>query len=143
MKIEGFTVTTEDLARLPLAFRFYGTRETVTDDAGEERPHPNRWSLVREVRALADGAAYTLPDFDLPRTESGRWRFFYPVPVMPDGREVWHAGAEITFPARASRPSAVRCLSRDSCSGILSAKAVSRRGSQPFEFGHALMILEK
>jgi hypothetical protein len=99
MRVKGFTITpTDPDAERAALFRFYGTRETVTDDAGEERPHPNRWSLVREVRALVDGAAYTLPDFDLPRTEPGRWRFFFPVVVMPDGREVWHADAEITFP---------------------------------------------
>src|SRR3712207_7059784 len=31
-------------------------------------------------------------------TEPGRWRYFYPVPVMPDGRELWHADEEITMP---------------------------------------------
>jgi hypothetical protein len=98
MKITGFTITPEDPAGCARAFRFYGTRETVEGDGGTERPHPNRWELVREVRAVADGETYTLPDFDLPRTEPGRWRFFYPVPVMPDGGEVWHADAEITLP---------------------------------------------
>ena len=99
MKIQGFTVTPQDPgAESATAFRFYGTRETVTDESGAERPHPNRWSLVREVQTVTEGGAYTLPDFDLPRTEPGRWRFFYPVPVMPGGREVWHADDEITFP---------------------------------------------
>lgn len=98
MKIKGFTVTPErDPAELATAFRFYGTRETITGAAGEERPHPNRWQLVREVRTVTEGGRYTIPDFDLPRTEPGRWRFFYPVPVI-DGREVWHADEEITLP---------------------------------------------
>jgi len=101
MRVQGFSITTEDPAACADAFRFYGTRETVTDDAGAERPHPNRWRLVREVRAVRDGADYTLPDFDLPRTEPGRWRYFYPVPVMPGGREVWHADGEIMLPRAA------------------------------------------
>lgn len=98
MKINGFTIEPSEPEKCARAFRFYGTRETVTDAGGEERPHPNRWELVREVRAEQEGGRYTLPDFDLPRTEPGRWRYFYPVPVMPDGREVWHAGEEITVP---------------------------------------------
>lgn len=98
MKISGFSVQPKDPTACAVAFRFYGTRETVTTDDGEERPHPNRWELVREVAVRVDGPDYTLPDFDLPRTEPGRWRFFYPVPVMPGGRELWHADEEITFP---------------------------------------------
>lgn len=99
MKIQGFTVTPKDPTREGAeAFRFYGTREVVTNDAGEERPHPNRWQLVREVRIERDGDTLTLPDFDLPRTEPGRWRFYYVVPLMPGGREVWHPDEEITMP---------------------------------------------
>lgn len=99
MKIHGFTITpTRPAPEMAAAFRFYGTRETVLNDAGEERPHPNRWELVREVKASRDGDTYTLADFDLPRTEPGRWRFYYPVAVMPGGREVWHADEEIIFP---------------------------------------------
>jgi hypothetical protein len=99
MKVQGFTITPSgDPAKLATAFRFYGTRETVEDDAGRERPHPNRWQLVREVRMERDGDTLTLPDFDLPRTEPGRWRFYYPVTVFADGRELWHADEEITMP---------------------------------------------
>lgn len=99
MKVKGFTITPERPdAEFAVAFRFYGTREAVVNDAGEERPHPNRWGLVCEVQAVTEGSRYTLPDFDLPRTEPGRWRYFYPVPVMPDGRELWHADEEITMP---------------------------------------------
>lgn len=98
MRVKGFTVKPTDPAALASAFRFYGTRETVKDADGNERPHPNRWELVREVQTVTEGEDYTLPDFDLPRTEPGRLRFYYPVPVMPDGREVWNVGEEIVFP---------------------------------------------
>ena len=99
MKIQGFTVTPENAdAERAAAFRFYGTREVVTDESGTERPHPNRWSLVREVQTVKDGDAFTLPAFELPRTEPGRWRFYHVVPVLPGGREVWHADEEITMP---------------------------------------------
>lgn len=98
MRVKGFKIKPSDPAACAQVFRFYGTREAVTDGAGVERPHPNRWELVREVQAETEGDYYTLPDFDLPRTEPGRWRYFYPVPVMPDGREVWNADEEITLP---------------------------------------------
>jgi hypothetical protein len=102
MKIKGFTIKPADPSACARLWRFYGTRETVKGDDGRERPHPNRWELVREVRAETEGEYYTLPDFDLPRTEPGRWRFYNPVMVDAEGRETWHADNEIVLPRAAA-----------------------------------------
>ena len=101
MKIKGFRIKPANASACARLWRFYGTRETVRDDAGHERPHPNRWELVREVRAETDGDYYALPDFDLPRTEPGRWRFYNPVMVDAERRETWHADNENVLPRAA------------------------------------------
>jgi hypothetical protein len=103
MRIEGFTIRPQDPPAGAL-WRFYGTREAVLDEHGNERPRPNRWELVREVRARRGrGGRYTLPDFELEPTCRDGWRFYALVIVDDEGRETWHAGEELVLTAETAR----------------------------------------